>query len=137
MFVFGPLWFVVTVMVIYYFLRKKPQKPVVQYVYNCSKCSAVVNYGSQFCSSCGLPVVFARYCSSCGSQISERARFCAQCGTTLTQQSALEQAPIEASKKSAELIAAQVEFDKTKTKLALIVCAVAGVILLGLFILYS
>jgi hypothetical protein len=79
------------------------------------------------------PIASGR-CPSCGGQISEGARFCAQCGTTLIQQPALVLDPVEALEKSAKLQATQAAFDKKEKKTAIIFCAVAGAIVLGLFL---
>jgi len=132
MFIFGPLWFVVIVWIIYYLAKKKSQNPALQTVYHCSKCAAVVSYGSKFCSSCGIRMSFPQQCSYCGGQISEGARFCAQCGI---QQPALVIDPVEALEKSAKLQAAQAVFDKKERKTAIMFCAIAGAaIVLGVFL---
>ena len=58
MFVFGPLWFVVVVMVIYYFVKivKKARAPSLR-VYRCTRCTAVIPFGSPYCSGCGVKIV--------------------------------------------------------------------------------
>jgi uncharacterized membrane protein YvbJ len=126
MFIFGPLWLVVIVTVIYYLVKigNRPM-PVVRNIYYCPKCTAVVNYGTQFCASCGTPIALGR-CSSCGGHLSEGARFCAQCGTTAIEQ--LAPGPSNAMK-----AARQLEYDKKEKILGLVILGIAGVVVLGIF----
>jgi uncharacterized membrane protein YvbJ len=126
MFIFGPLWFVVIVLVIRYLVKlSNREKPVVRNIYYCPKCTAVVNYGTQFCASCGTPIALGR-CSSCGGEVSEGARFCAQCGTTAIEQ--LAPGPSSAMK-----AAQQLAYDKTNRTFGLVILGIAGVVVLGIF----
>ena len=53
MFVFGPLWFVAIVLLIYYLSRKASAPKA----YRCTRCNALISYGSPYCSGCGARIV--------------------------------------------------------------------------------
>ena len=48
----------------------------------CSKCTALNAYGSNFCSACGAAL--PRVCTSCGKQCASGDAFCGACGAALT-----------------------------------------------------
>jgi hypothetical protein len=123
MFIFGPLWLVVIVTVIYYLVKigNRPM-PVVRNVYYCPKCTAVVSYGTQFCASCGTLIALGR-CSSCSGEVSEGARFCAQCGTAAIQQ--LAPGPSSAMKAAQRRV-----YNKAEKILAVVICSLAGIVIL-------